>query len=107
MTIRRTIAHMQHHRMSSKPNANSFFYKQNDSWTPITNAEALRGSTEIAMGLWSLGVRHGDRISVMANSRYEWDMTDNAALNIGATVVSIYPTSTQDATTYILEHSLM
>lgn len=105
MAIRRTIAHMQYQRMSSKPTVNSFFYKENDNWTPITNAEALQGSTEISMGLWSLGVRHGDRISVMANSRYEWDLTDNAALSIGATVVSIYPTSTQDATTYILGHS--
>ncbi len=105
METRRTIAHMQSQRMSSKPLSNSYFFKQDDQWIPMTNGEALKASTEMGMGLHSLGVRHGDRIAVMSNSRPEWDLMDNGALNIGATVVSIYPTSTQDATLYILEHS--
>ncbi|MEM7334881.1 MAG: long-chain fatty acid--CoA ligase [Chloroflexota bacterium] len=105
MEKRRTIAHMQTDRMSSKQSTNSYYAKKDDAWIPITNGEALKASTEMGMGLWSLGVRHKDRIAVMSNSRAEWDLMDNGSLNIGATVVSIYPTSTQDATMYILEHS--
>lgn len=105
MGTRRTIAHMQYQRMADKPNVNSYFYKKNDSWVPITNKDALQAATEISAGLWSLGVRHGDRVAVMSQSRPEWDLIDNGALNIGAAVVSIYPTSTQDATTYIVSHS--
>ena len=105
MGTRRTIAHMQHQRMSSKPTVNGYFYKKENIWTPVTNGEALQAATEIGMGLWSLGIRYGDRVAVMSNSRPEWDLIDNGALNIGTAVVSIYPTSTQDAVTYILNHS--
>ena len=105
MAIRRTIAHMQHQRMSSKPNKDNLYYKKGETWTPISNNETLQGATEIAMGLWSLGIRHGDRVSVMSASRPEWALMDSAVLSIGGTVVSIYPTSTQDAVQYILDHS--
>ena len=101
----RTISHMQHDRMNARPDAPSYFYYEDETWKPISNKEAADGQTEIGMGLWSLGVRHGDRIAVMSNSRYEWDMIDGGALGMGACVVSIYPTSTSDATDYILNHS--
>ena len=105
MTVKRTIAHMQYDRLTKKPDAPSYYYYQDEQWKPIRNREALTQSTEMGMGLWSLGVRHADRVAVMANSRYEWDLMDGAALNIGAAVVSIYPTSTESATRYILDHS--
>ncbi|MEM7114398.1 MAG: long-chain fatty acid--CoA ligase [Chloroflexota bacterium] len=102
---RRTIAHMQHDRMTAQPDAPTYYYHKNDSWHPMTNAEVLEAAAEIGAGLWSLGVRHSDRVAVMSESRYEWDMIDASALDIGACVVSIYPTSTTDVTAYILEHS--
>ncbi|MEM7113398.1 MAG: long-chain fatty acid--CoA ligase [Chloroflexota bacterium] len=105
MTIRRTIAHMQHDRMTAKPELPSFYSLNDGEWTPINNGDALQASTEIGMGLWSLGVRHSHRVAVMSDSRVEWDLVDGGGLGIGAAIVSIYPTSTADATGYILQHS--
>ncbi|MEM8858572.1 MAG: AMP-binding protein, partial [Chloroflexota bacterium] len=101
----RTIAHLQHDRMTARPDTPSMYYYEDESWYPITNQEVLEAQTEIGAGLWSLGVRLSNRVAVMSSSRYEWDMIDGGALGVGACVVSIYPTSTSDATDYILNHS--
>ena len=105
MISRRTIAHLHYERMTQAPKRPAFFYPQNGEFVPMLNQDVLQAYVEIGLGLWELGVRHGDRVAVMSNSRYEWDLSDGGALGIGAAVVSIYPTSTQEQTTYILQHS--
>lgn len=101
----KTIAHMQYQRMAHNPSDNSYFFKQGEEWVPVKHQDALQSGTEIGMGLWALGVRHHDRIAVMSATRPEWASIDNGALNMGAAVVSIYPTSTPDTTRHILQNS--
>lgn len=96
---------MQFERMTRNPNQDSYFYKKGEDWVPVKHKDALQAATEIGMGLWSLGVRHQDRIAVMSATRPEWDSIDNGALNMGAAVVSIYPTSTPETVAFILENS--
>ncbi len=105
MISRRTIAHLRYDRMTQAPSRPAFFYPQHGEFVPMLNQDVLQAYVEIGLGLWELGVRHGDRVAVMSNSRYEWDLSDGGALDIGAVVVSIYPTSTQEQATYILQHS--
>ncbi|MGB0385029.1 MAG: AMP-dependent synthetase/ligase [Ardenticatenaceae bacterium] len=105
MISRRTIAHLHYERMTQAPTRPAFFYPQQGEFVPMLNKDVLQAYVEIGLGLWELGVRHGERVAVMSNSRYEWDLSDGGALGIGAAVVSIYPTSTQAQATYILQHS--
>ena len=105
MNTPKTIAHMQYQRMSRNPSDDSYFFKQGEEWVPVKHKDALQNGIEIGMGLWAMGVRHHDRIAVMSATRPEWASIDNGALNMGAAVVSIYPTSTAETTAYILQNS--
>ncbi|MEM7539703.1 MAG: AMP-binding protein, partial [Chloroflexota bacterium] len=106
-SVRRTLTHMQHDRMTTRPDQPSFYHyeKAQEQWTAVTNSDARDISNEVGAGLWVLGVRHADRVAVMSETRHEWQLIDNGGLAIGATVVSIYPSSTADAAIYILQHS--
>ncbi|MEM8861621.1 MAG: long-chain fatty acid--CoA ligase [Chloroflexota bacterium] len=105
METPKTIAHMQYERMTQNPDGDSYYVKKGEDWVPVSHQNALQGALEVAMGLWSLGVRHKDRIAVMSATRPEWEQIDNGALNMGAAVVSIYPNSTPETVAYILKNS--
>jgi long-chain acyl-CoA synthetase len=59
----------------------------------------------IAAGLYSLGVRHGDRVALLSESRVEWTLTDGGCLFAGAIDVPIYPTLAPHQVRYIIEDS--
>ncbi len=105
MVLRRTIPHLNHERVTEALDEPAFYVQVSGNWTPITNRVFQTRINEISAGLARLGVGHGDRVAVMSESRIEWAMCDVAALGLGAVVVSIYPTSTAEATAYILRHS--
>src|SRR5947209_4597841 len=57
----------------------------------------------IALGLYSLGVRKGDRVALLSESRVEWVLTDQGCIFAGAITVPIYPTLTSPQVAYILK----
>ncbi len=59
----------------------------------------------IAAGLQTHGVRKGDRVAILSNTRYEWAATDLAILGLGAITVPIYQSSTLDDISHILADS--
>src|SRR4029078_786287 len=65
----------------------------------------LRRVFQIAAGLYSLGVRRGDRVAILSESRPEWTLTDAACLFATAIDVPIYPTLTASHVRYILKDS--
>jgi long-chain acyl-CoA synthetase len=60
---------------------------------------------ELTMGLVSLGVRPGDCVSVLSNTRVEWVWCDLAVLSAGAVSNGIYPTDATDQVRYLCEDS--
>ncbi len=57
-------------------------------------------------GLLALGVKPGDRIALIShNNRPEWNVMDQAILQIGAVDVPVYPTMSPEDIAYILQHS--
>ncbi len=62
-------------------------------WSDVTSAEFLRQVTELAKGLVAAGVEPGDKIGLMAKTRYEWTLIDFATWFAGAVLVPIYETS--------------
>ena len=59
----------------------------------LSYPELGRAATEIAGGLTELGVRSGDRVALLADTRPEWTLADFGALGAGAIVVPIYQTN--------------
>lgn len=60
---------------------------------------------ELAYGLVELGLRKGDNVAILSNTRYEWAICDFAILSCGGVVVPIYPTLGEQNVNYILNNS--
>ncbi len=80
-------------------------YKRDGRWISISADEMLARAHSIAAGLYSLGVRPGDRVALLSDSRPEWTLTDAGCLFAGAIDVPIYPTLTPTQVRYILKDS--
>lgn len=87
------------------PKPNLLNYKKDGKWLPVSADEMLMRVRRIAAGLYSLGVRHDDRVALLSESRYEWTLTDAGCLFAGAIDVPIYPTLTPPQACYILKDS--
>ena len=80
-------------------------YKKNGVWASISSEEMIARARSIALGLYSLGVRHGDRVGLLSQNCPEWTLADAGALFAGAVDVPIYPTQTPAQACYILQDS--
>ena len=60
---------------------------------------------QLSLGLSNLGVRRGDRVALISESRPEWTMADFACLTAGGVTVPIYPTHSAAQVGYILADS--
>ena len=58
-----------------------------------------------ALGLASLGVKKGDRVSILSENRPEWAISDLAILSLGAINVPIYPSLIPQQIEFILNDS--
>ncbi|MGW0605037.1 AMP-dependent synthetase/ligase [Streptomyces sp. NPDC002644] len=70
--------------------------KDGGAWRDVTAAEFRDQVLALAKGLLAEGVRFGDRVAVMARTRYEWTLFDFALWTVGAQVVPVYPTSSAE-----------
>jgi long-chain acyl-CoA synthetase len=60
---------------------------------------------DVSLGLRALGVRPGDRVAIMSESRPEWLVADLAILAAHAATVPIYPTLSANQARYIVHDS--
>jgi long-chain acyl-CoA synthetase len=67
--------------------------------------EWFDGVRDLALGLASIGVRPGDRVTIMSESRPDWLLADFAILTLGAVTVPIYSTLTAAQARYIAADS--
>ncbi len=83
----------------------AILYPKNTQWLEVTWASYLETVEHLAAGLYSLGVRAGDRVAVMAETRPEWSYADMAILGLGAITVPIYHNNTVEDVQFILNDS--
>jgi long-chain acyl-CoA synthetase len=76
-----------------------------EGWQPVTAREVDEEVRATAKGLIAAGVQIGDRVAIMARTRYEWTILDFAAWYAGAVVVPIYDTSSAEQIDWILNDS--
>lgn len=85
------------------PRPDTLNYKSGGRWVPISADQMLSRVGHIAAGLYSLGVRRGDRVAILSESRPEWTLTDGGCMFAGAIDVPIYPTLMPFQVRYILK----
>jgi long-chain acyl-CoA synthetase len=76
-----------------------------DGWQPVTSREVDEEVRATAKGLVAAGIQIGDRVAIMARTRYEWTILDFAIWYAGGCVVPIYETSSAEQVDWILNDS--
>ncbi|HUS10764.1 MAG TPA: long-chain fatty acid--CoA ligase [Pyrinomonadaceae bacterium] len=100
-----TLVEVFEHVARIHPRPDTLNYKREGRWISISSEEMLPRVRRIAAGLYSLGIRGGDRVAILSESRPEWTLTDAACLFATAIDVPIYPTLTPAQVRYILKDS--
>ena len=100
-----TLAELFACALVNRPRKNALNYKKDDRWQPISSAEMTSRIENIALGLYSLGLRRGDRAAILAANSPEWTLADGGCQFLGAVDVPIYTTLAANSAEYILNDS--
>ena len=84
------------------PKTDNLNYKRDGVWHALSATEMMSRARDIALGLYSLGLRKGDRIALLSESCVEWVLSDQGCIFLGAIIVPIYPTLSADQVKYIV-----
>ncbi len=76
-----------------------------EGWQKVTAHELDQEVRATAKGLIASGIKQGDRVAIMARTRYEWTILDFAIWYAGGVVVPIYETSSAEQVEWILSDS--
>ncbi|SNR35757.1 long-chain acyl-CoA synthetase [Haloechinothrix alba] len=72
------------------------------TWLDVTAKEFTAEVLAVAKGLMAAGISPGDRVGLLARTRYEWTLLDFAIWAAGGATVPIYETSASDQIHWIL-----
>ncbi|HSI89164.1 MAG TPA: long-chain fatty acid--CoA ligase [Pyrinomonadaceae bacterium] len=84
---------------------NTLVYRDERGWQPISSAEVVSRARAIALGLYSLGLRKGDRAAILAHNSPNWTLADAGCQFAGVLDVPIYTTLAPATIAYILNDS--
>ncbi|MCX5730297.1 MAG: long-chain fatty acid--CoA ligase [Deltaproteobacteria bacterium] len=87
---------------SRRGDATAMTFKRGGTWQKVSWKEMARRARDAADGLASLGVKPGDRISIVADTCCEWIIADLAIMSVGAITVPIYQSNPAHEVQYIL-----
>ncbi|HEY8590622.1 MAG TPA: AMP-binding protein, partial [Naasia sp.] len=80
-------------RVAQTPDIALFGRQHGDTWVDVTARDYLEQVRALAKGFIAAGIEPGEKIGLMAKTRYEWTLIDFAAWFAGAILVPIYETS--------------
>ncbi len=100
-----TLVEMLKKRCEKDASKTAFLIKQEDRWQPVSWSYVNDRSEKIAAGLLSLGIKPGNAVSILGNTRLEWTLTDLGVMRAGMISVGIYQTLSREQITYILNDS--
>ena len=80
-------------------------YKSGGAWHDLSWKDVSERIQAYANSLSALGVKEGDRVGIISGTRVEWTLADMAILSLGAVVVPIYPTLSEEQTNYIIKET--
>jgi long-chain acyl-CoA synthetase len=98
----RTAVEMWKRRVAKTPDRVAFRHYGDDRWRPTTFREADAAAREIAAGFVALGLRPGDRVCLLAQTRLEWVLCDLGILLAGGVTVPIYASNTAEQCEFII-----
>jgi long-chain acyl-CoA synthetase len=103
--MEKTINEVFRNRVKKSKDRIAVEKKKNGKWEQITWNEYYDNSRALGLALTRIGVKKGDRVSLLSDNRLEWLYSDMGTLGIGAVLVPIYTTLTAEEVEYIVENS--
>ncbi len=101
----RTLADLPFHVVGRFPKAVLIRHCVGEGFEDRSSREVFDEVRDLSLGLEDIGVRAGDRVAILADSRPEWTITDLATLTAGAVTVPVYATLPPGQVGYILADS--
>jgi long-chain acyl-CoA synthetase len=98
----KTLAELFLHAAEKHNRADALNYKKEGEWRAISSDEMISRAENIALGLYSLGLRRGDRVALVAPNSPEWTLTDAGCQFAGIIDTPIYTTLAPSAVCYII-----
>ena len=100
-----TIADLIPHAVTEYAEQIAVRFKRDGHWHDVSYGELAEIVQEIAIGLIDIGIKPGERVCILANTRPEWSYVDMAATSIGAVVVPIYQTNSPEECLWVISDS--
>lgn len=91
--------------VQKRPKLVLFTRPKNFEWVNVTTQEFYDEAKGVAKGLIANGVQPGDRVALLSETRYEWNLINTAIWMAGAAVVPIYGSSSSGQIRWIIENS--
>ncbi len=101
----KTVVHCLFGNADQTPEQTGYKLKRNGIWVEVSWKEAANIVLKVAYGLYSLGVKREEKVSIVAQTRFEWIMSDLGIMTLGAITIPIYPTLLPHNIEYIINHS--
>ena len=102
MEIKRVFDLLQNY-VEKHPNQDTALAgKKNGQWVKYSIQSYIEHVNNLSYALMELGIGKGDKVAIILSNRPEWNMLDMAISQVGAVVVPIFPTISEEDYRYIL-----
>ncbi|HEY0458038.1 MAG TPA: long-chain fatty acid--CoA ligase [Pyrinomonadaceae bacterium] len=100
-----TLAELFRQAFKKHNRADALNYKSAGKWHKISSAEMRERTENIALGLYALGLRKGDKAAILAANSPDWTLTDAGCQFAGIIDVPVYTTLAESSVCYIINDS--
>src|SRR5471032_3167313 len=103
-----TLSRLFLDRVASTPDRRAYSSFRDGAWKDFTWADYEAEARAFGLGLVDLGVKRGDVVAILGQTRHEWVVADIGAIGIGAITVGLYPTLAPEgigSMHYVIDHS--
>ncbi|MCX8152701.1 MAG: long-chain fatty acid--CoA ligase [Archaeoglobaceae archaeon] len=100
-----TLNEMLWNTVRDYPNTPAVTFYKGEKLVSISYRDFWNQVEKLSKGLIEKGVKKGDRVAILSETRYEWELFDFAIMCCGAIVVPIHTTLNKETVQYILHDS--
>ncbi|HSZ26252.1 MAG TPA: long-chain fatty acid--CoA ligase [Cytophagaceae bacterium] len=84
------------YQLEKNPKEDCLANKVNGQWVKYSTQQVIDIVNKVSLGLLNAGIKKDDKIAIISHNRPEWNMIDLGVQQLGAILVPIYPTVTED-----------
>jgi long-chain acyl-CoA synthetase len=104
MKVTRNFDLLERYRENFKKE-DALCFKQNGSWKKYSTDDYIELSYNFSYGLYESGLKKGDKIITVSNSRPEWNFVDLGMAMLGVVHVPVFTSLSTSEYEYIIENS--